>query len=52
MGFFVFRGEWFEPFAKNAKPSELGQNPELAHDLWDLSERIVKEKTGYVPEAL
>lgn len=43
----MYRGEYFDPIAKHSKPSQLAQNSQLARDLWDFSERIIEEKTGY-----
>ena len=40
------RGEYFEPPSKRAKPSKLSQDEQLAKDLWELSEKLVKEKCG------
>jgi len=42
-----WRGEYFVPYAQRSKPSSLGEDAQLARNLWDLSENIIKEKTGY-----
>lgn len=39
------RGDYFVPTGKRAEPSPLSKDPQLARDLWELSEKIVKEKT-------
>jgi hypothetical protein len=41
------RGEYFVPYAQHSRPSSLGEDAQLARNLWDLSEKIIKEKTGY-----
>jgi hypothetical protein len=46
----MYRGEYFVPFAKLGKPSDLAQDAQLASDLWKLSEEIIKDKTGFVYE--
>jgi hypothetical protein len=35
------------PYAKHSKPTGQAQDTDLAKACWELSERIVKEKTGY-----
>jgi len=40
-----WRGDYFVPTGKRAEPSPLSKDPQLARDLWELSEKIVKEKT-------
>ena len=41
-----WKGEWFEPMAKRATPSEYARDPQLAKDLWTFSEKVVTEKCG------
>lgn len=41
-----YRGEFFQPLAKRADPSKLAQDDKLAKDLWEFSEKVVKEKCG------
>ena len=43
----LYRGEYFVPYAQHSRPSSLGEDAQLARNLWDLSEKIIKEKTGY-----
>lgn len=39
-------GQYFVPLAKLDEPSKLAQDDELAKELWEFSETIVKEKLG------
>lgn len=41
-----WKGEWFEPMAKRATPSEYARDPQLAKDLWTFSQKVVTEKCG------
>ena len=41
-----YSGEFFVPFAKHAEPSKLAQDPKLAEQLWEFSEKVVQEKCG------
>ena len=40
------RGEFFMPPAKLDTPHPTALDEQLAKDLWDLSEKLVKEKCG------
>ena len=41
-----FRGEYFVPYTKLAKPNAKARNEQLGKELWALSEALVREKTG------
>ncbi len=42
----TFRGEYIVPPAKREEPHKMAQDKQLAKDLWELSEKLVKEKCG------
>ncbi|KAI8803535.1 hypothetical protein BJ742DRAFT_777143 [Cladochytrium replicatum] len=39
-----YRGQYFVPFGKLAKPSRLSEDKELRDRLWELSEQLAREK--------
>ncbi|KAI8803534.1 hypothetical protein BJ742DRAFT_496882 [Cladochytrium replicatum] len=41
-----YRGQYFVPFGKLAKPSQLAEDKELRDRLWEFSEKLTKEKLG------
>ena len=42
----IYSGQYFVPLAKHEDPSKLAQDDNLAKQLWEFSEAVVKEKLG------